>query len=234
MSDGINILAVDTSTSTLHIALSTPAGDEERMVRGGFQHSEDLLAEIMELLKRRGLSINDLGLLACTRGPGSFTSLRIAMSELKGFSLATGAPLVSVPTLKCIASAWALPGIPTLAVIDAKKRRYYLGLYKDGEALCEDIDGNVADIKETLAGLESLAVTGPDAEAFAVKLEEALPQLKLYIDPQPSRPLGLCLARLAQAQYEAIGADDIGQGLLYIRRSDAEEALLAKKAEKEE
>ena len=116
-----NILACDTSTSTLHIALKCEEGFEERMIAGGFQHSEDLLQEITYMLERRKLKVADLDLLVCTRGPGSFTSLRIAMATLKGFSLAKNIPLVSVPTLEAVAGAYMIPDVLTLAVLDKEK-----------------------------------------------------------------------------------------------------------------
>ena len=55
---------------------------------------------IDRILTSHGLGTGDLDLLVCTRGPGSFTSLRIAMATLKGIALAGGIPLVSVPTLQ--------------------------------------------------------------------------------------------------------------------------------------
>ncbi len=222
----MNILAVDTSTSTLHICLKTDNGLEERKVEGFMQHSEMLLSEIKELLRRQSVEMADLNLLVCTRGPGSFTSLRISMATLKGISLATGCPLVSVPTLKCLAKA-SSSTLPTLAVIDAKKKRYYLGLYDaDGAPLMEERDANAEDIVQYLNGIDTLFVTGPDAEVFAGKLKEAMPGICLKIDDTPIRALGELMVTEGIKQYEAIGADDIGQGPLYIRRSDAEEALL--------
>lgn len=226
-----NILAIDTSTSTLHIALQSARGLEERMLTGFAQPSEMLLHEIKELLGRQGLEMKDLELMVCTRGPGSFTSLRIAMSTMKGISLATGCPVVSVPTLKCIAIAAGGSGA-RLAVIDAKKKRYYLGLYnEEGKALTEDIDGNAEDLAEALNGISRLYVTGPDAAAFTEKLRIAC-KCELITDREPVRPLGSVMIREGIRQFESEGADDIGQGPVYIRRSDAEEALLQRLKEK--
>ncbi len=227
-----NILACDTSTSTLHLALVTEEGCEERMIKGGFQHSEDLLAEILSILKRRNLEIKDIDLLVCTRGPGSFTSLRISFATFKGFSSALGIPMVSVPTLEAIALAYSFPSVASLSVIDAKKKRYYLGLYKDGKKLCDDIDGNFENIQKVVEREERLIVTGPDAEAFSKQITSALPSLPLIVDTE-ERPLGLIIAKMGIKQFEETGSDDIGQGPVYIRRSDAEEALLAKKMESE-
>ena len=51
----MNILSADTSTDVLSIALSTDNSYEERLVKGRFSHSEDLLAEIESLLSRAGI-----------------------------------------------------------------------------------------------------------------------------------------------------------------------------------
>ena len=56
----MNILAADTSTQILSIALFTERTYEERLVDGNFSHSEDLLPEIEELLKRAGIELKDL------------------------------------------------------------------------------------------------------------------------------------------------------------------------------
>lgn len=222
----MNILAVDTSTSTLHICLKTESGLEERKIEGFMQHSEMLLSEIKDLLKRQGIEMKDLNLLVCTRGPGSFTSLRISMATLKGISLAVTCPLVSIPTLKCIAKA-AGSSLPTLAVIDAKKKRYYLGLYdSEGKALMEEMDANAVDLLPYIQGMDTLFITGPDAEVFRRKLEEVMPEINLIVDELPIRALGELMVIEGLKQFEAEGADDIGQGPVYIRRSDAEEALL--------
>ena len=52
----MNILSLDTSTDVLSIALKTENSYEERLINGNFSHSENLLGEIISLLKRAGLS----------------------------------------------------------------------------------------------------------------------------------------------------------------------------------
>ena len=229
----MKVLAVDTSTSVLHIALLCEDNLDVRMIKADGQHSEELLTEIKKILKDSNCKFDDLDLLVSTRGPGSFTSLRIGFSTLKGISLALDKPLVSVPTLKAISEAIPNTSDITISVIDAKKKRYYLGIYKDGKSLAE-IDGNAEDILHFLKDAKTVVVTGPDATAFANKLALILdPNITLTIDDQCYRPLGGVLIKLGIDQYNTIGEDDIGQGPVYIRRSDAEEALL-KKLEGEE
>ncbi|MBR1938397.1 MAG: tRNA (adenosine(37)-N6)-threonylcarbamoyltransferase complex dimerization subunit type 1 TsaB [Spirochaetales bacterium] len=226
----MNVLSVDTSTNVLHLALRSDNGFEERMLSLPMQHSERLLMEIKELAKRQSLTLKDLDLLVCTRGPGAFTSLRIGMSCLKGISVALDKPMVSVPTLKALSLASGASEDAILTVIDARKKRFYLGLYdREGNALMEDIDGNAENLVDRLSNFSSIYITGPDAKLFSTKLKPLLvDNQKLIVDNIDIRPLGLVLIDMGIKQYENKGADDIGQGPVYIRRSDAEEALLEK------
>ena len=224
----MNILSVDTSTQVLSIALKTATSYEERMVCGNFSHSEDLLAEIESLLGRAGLSLKDLDLLAVTKGPGSFTGLRVGMASLKGISSALGIPLVSVPTLLVIENAASLYQGAIISAIDAKKKRFYLRLSEKGRVIAEDRDGNAEDIISCLEGIPEVLVTGPDAEAFGEKLRAAGCKADVIIDRLAPRNLSGSLIGLALKKLEKTGPDDIGEGPVYIRRSDAEEALLQK------
>ncbi|MGN0906016.1 MAG: tRNA (adenosine(37)-N6)-threonylcarbamoyltransferase complex dimerization subunit type 1 TsaB, partial [Bullifex sp.] len=177
------------------------------------------------------LSFSDLDLLVATRGPGSFTSLRIGFATLKGISLSRDIPLVSVPTLRLIAEACPVFEGITVSVMDAKKKRYYLGAYSDGRTLCE-LDGNADDLLPYIKGYRPVTLTGIDANAFSMKLASVLDrEVNLNVDPQCYRPLGGVLIQMGIDQYQQVGADDIGQGPVYIRRSDAEEALLKKLSE---
>ena len=228
----MNILSLDTSTPVLSLSLRTSSSYEERKIIGNFSHSENLLGEIKSMTKRAGIELKDLELLICTKGPGSFTGLRVGMAGLKGISLASSAPLVSVPTLSVIdESVKSLWKGPVLSVIDAKKKKFYFRLTLGGEVLISDRDGNPSDIIETLKNLKNVLITGPDAALFASKLSSFAEDLDITVDPEAPRCLSFALEKLGREKFEKDGADDIGEGPVYIRRSDAEEMLLAKARE---
>ena len=226
----MNILVLDTSTSILSIALKTDEGYEERLIDGHFSHSEDLLPEIEALLSRACIDISDISLVIVAKGPGSFTGLRIGMASAKGIAAALSIPVVSVPTLSAIAAATSpYPG-PILSVIDAKRRKFYLSVTENGRTVVADRDGGVEDVMETLASSEiPVLITGPDAALFASRLPEGT---RHVLDPESPRNIAKALLRLGLEKLEKAGADDIGEGPVYIRRSDAEEALLRKMEEK--
>ncbi len=231
----MNILSVDTSTSVLSIALKTDSSYEERTVNGNFSPSENLMGEIKSLLSRAGLTLSDLDLLVCTKGPGSFTGLRIAMAMLKGINLSTDAPLVSVPTLTAVErTVERLWKGPVVSILDAKKKKYYYRISEDGQILIPDRDETVENIVEEVKKIAApVLLTGPDAEVFHKKALAAAPDVNLVPDPDTPRNLSRALMELGEEIYRIKGADDIGEGPVYIRRSDAEEMLERKTREAE-
>ena len=96
----MNILSLDTSTPVLSLSVRTNSSYEERKIIGNFSHSENLLGEIKSMTKRAGIELKDFELLICTKGPGSFTGLRVGMAGLKAYLLRPPLPLsLSLPSL---------------------------------------------------------------------------------------------------------------------------------------
>lgn len=213
----MNVLALDTSGSAFYAALKK--GEQyfdNSLTSNSMMHSERIIPVITELLDKAGISLKDIDLLVCTRGPGSFTGLRIAMSALKGISMGSGIPLVSVSTLEAWARAAGSVSGVKVAVIDAKKQRFYLSAFNE-ERLMPDTDGTIADLSFLEEGY---TVVGPDAKAFA----EAYPQVKMEVK-DVSSDFTRALIEFGIESFEKNGADHIGQGPVYLRKSDAEIAL---------
>ncbi len=226
----MNILSLDTSTDVLSIALKCDKSYEERLVWGNFSHSEDLLNEILSLLGRADLTLKDLDLLIASKGPGSFTGLRVGIASLKGIRAGSDAKLVTIPTLE--AMAYALKGLsehPVLPCIDARKGRFYFALYdSNGNELAEVKDSDVDRVEEDIQAYEKVIITGKDADLFLSKLTKEEVRNKFIIDRSCPRNISSALIELGLKKFEKDGEDDIGEGPLYVRRSDAEEALLKK------
>ena len=187
---------------------------------------EHLIVQLPQLLSDFKRSFKEMDLLVCTAGPGSFTGLRIAMSALKGISLAGKIPLVSIPTMDVLArTVGFFPGA-IVPVIDARKHRFYSTVFSGGKRQCPDLDCDGAEIGKLLEGEEMALVTGADAKAFATQISGYAG--KLVVDETRFRDVGPALVELGLAKFREKGGDDIGCGPTYVRKSDAEVALLAK------
>ena len=125
------LLAVDTSTAQVGLALYDGAQViGEYAWRSSQRHTVELAPAVFEMLKRCGLTMDDVRALGVALGPGSFTSLRVGLSLVKGFSLARDLPLIGISTLDILAAAQPLSKLPLLVAIQAGRSRLAAGWYK--------------------------------------------------------------------------------------------------------
>lgn len=223
----MNVLAIDTSSDILAVALKTDSGWAEASLDLGLKHAERLMDLVDFCLSRAGLRPADLDLVACAGGPGSFTGLRIGMSTAKGLSLALKKPWVSVPTLDCL--AWGLEHCPgaVLPVMDGKKGRFYTAFYSRGKRVSDYLDISLARIASLVDTYPETLITGPDAGLFE---ELAAERSGIQIDRRARMPAARALAVLAMEKFAKEGPSAPDEGPLYLRPSEAEEAASAAEA----
>ncbi len=130
----MKILAIDTACNLARVAL-TDDGHlcKEITVDDKRRHSVKLLPAIETLLQECGVTPKDLDLIAVTKGPGSFTGLRIGVVTAKTMAYALHIPLVGVNTLDAIAASFAGEEGIVCPLIDARNTRAYGGFYRKGE-----------------------------------------------------------------------------------------------------
>jgi tRNA threonylcarbamoyladenosine biosynthesis protein TsaB len=117
------ILALDTATSALAVAVADRAGDAraEVLVLDEPRAARRVLAAVAEALDEAGLGLADLEGIAVGIGPGSFTGVRIGIATAAALADAAGLPLAGVSTLDAL--AWLHPG--AAAVIDARRHEVF-------------------------------------------------------------------------------------------------------------
>lgn len=229
------ILAIDTTSGSTGVALA--AGGRvlaSSVVEKPYRHSENLFSRIEEVLKEAGMGKGDLTGIAVTRGPGSFTGLRVGLATAKGLAYGLGVPLAGVSSLLAQAEPELGPGKITAPLFDAKKNQIYAAAYdRDGRALVAEKAWNPEDFAMELTKLEGpVVLLGSGLKPFGALLAQRLgsqalfaPEEKWNIDPA-------AVARLGLAEFEAGRmADPSLVEPVYLRRSEAEEHALNKAAE---
>ena len=128
----MQILALDTSTEFLSLALSLNGGIFSRDIHAGQSHSKQILPVLRELLDEAKVSLNDLDGIAFGAGPGSFTGLRIACGVAQGLAFGSNLPVVEVSTLEALAQQSGEQKVITC--LDARMGEVYYAAYiKNGE-----------------------------------------------------------------------------------------------------
>src|SRR5215212_4893429 len=120
------LLAVDTSTAQVGLALydgSQVISEYAWRSTQSVHHTVELAPAIFELLRRCGLTMEDVHALGVALGPGSFTSLRVGLSLMKGLALSRHLPLIGIPTPDILAAAQPASRLPLVVAIQAGRRR---------------------------------------------------------------------------------------------------------------
>jgi tRNA threonylcarbamoyladenosine biosynthesis protein TsaB len=129
---GMQILAFDTSTAWLSVALFDGRDAIALRERAGSAASERILPLVADLLARGGTRLARLDGIAYGAGPGAFTGIRMACGVAQGLAFGSGLPVFGVPTLGAIAqSAWHVHGwTEVVACLDARMREVYVAAYR--------------------------------------------------------------------------------------------------------
>ena len=150
------ILNIETATTNCSVSI---AKDGETIVLKedndkSYSHAERLHVYIDSALKEVGITGVDLSAIAISKGPGSYTGLRIGVSTAKGLCFALDKPLISVPTLEALAYKVQLENGVIVSMLDARRMEVYSAIY----------DSNYNEIRTTEAQIL-------DENAFAENLQ---------------------------------------------------------------
>lgn len=138
------ILNIETATTNCSVSV---AQDGKLLLlkeynSAGYSHSEKLHIFIKEALEEASLSFAELNAVAVSKGPGSYTGLRIGVSAAKGLCYSLDIPLLSIPTLESMAykASWDGAGV-IIPVLDARRMEVYSQVF----------DHNFEELRETKA-----------------------------------------------------------------------------------
>lgn len=151
------ILGIDSATQSASCAI---LNDDVLLGEISFnykkQHSVILMKMIDTLLKNTGLDINSIDGVVCSKGPGSFTGLRIGMATAKGLCQGTNKPLISVSSLDGLSNKLAYTDGIICPMLDALRDNVYSALYKfENNELKKISDYMVINIDELINILNS-------------------------------------------------------------------------------
>jgi tRNA threonylcarbamoyladenosine biosynthesis protein TsaB len=143
------ILNIETATSVCSVCLS----DNEKIIaykelNEGFTHAENLHVFVRDVLKESGHTIHELEAIAVSKGPGSYTGLRIGVSAAKGLSYALNIPLIGVDTLQIMTSAVVdktEKGPVYCPMIDARRMEVYTAVYDSNLNTMVPVNALIAD-----------------------------------------------------------------------------------------
>lgn len=218
------VIAIETSGNIGSVAVSRDAEPvDERLFEKGLRHGTDLIPSIDEVFSKHALDRADVGLIAMSTGPGSYTGLRVGIAAAKGLSFALDAALVGVPAPDAMVrnlppegEAWVL--------IDARREHLYLSEYRAKNGHWRNAsDHRVLPIAEVASHLrEDVTLLGDGVPVLRKSLDD---KSKLRTAPEDAWiPRAQFIAHLGFQRWQAEHVDErLTVEPLYLRLSEAEE-----------
>lgn len=221
----MRLLAIDTATEALSVALLTEHGVifESREIGRG--HAQEILKMIDRILAEGGVTLADLSGIAAGVGPGSFTGVRVSVAVAQGLALGAELPVVAITSLETLAvEALGRGAQRVLACLDARMGEVYWSAFETRtqgilEALTAPSVGAPGSV--WLDGVEARgggAVRGIGRGFSAYPELMRLPGVSVDAEDARALPQARHMAPLAAARLAAGGGiDPAGLEPLYVR-----------------
>lgn len=174
-------------------------------------HGGKLTPSVDAALDLADLARPDLELIAISRGPGSFTGLRIGLAFAKGLARALDVPLVGVPTLEAYADRGRFWPGPVWVLVPDRRDSVYCAGYERGRLLQSPTVCQVEDVPAERASADDARPTllmGPGADVHRDALQRALPDAEIA-GAALARPSGATVAQLGRESYAHGRTDEL-------------------------
>ena len=201
----------------------------ESYLNVGLTHSETLMTLVDSALKNADLTVNDIDAFAVSKGPGSFTGIRIGISAVKGMCFDSEKPVYGVSTLESMAYGALTPDVIICPVMDARCMQVYnaLFVYENSELkrLCDDRALKLNELFEEIKNTDKKILLIGDGSEITKKYFDSQNFTNYYIFPEIFKFQRACgVAFAAFVRYNMGDKGETGDSLQpsYLRLPQAE------------
>lgn len=208
----MKILALSTSSNICSVALlENEKCIQELNICNEKTHSEKLMPLIDELLNNNNITLDDIGLIACDNGPGSFTGIRIGVSTVKALAEVKQIPIVPCSSLEGL--AFNVTGFDYIcSLIDARNNQVYCAIYdKNYTQISDYFADDINNLLSFFDKYENLGFVGDGTKYVNISAN--------FDNTIHSSNIGICGYR-KYMQGLSITPDSLN--VLYLRKSQAE------------
>ena len=202
------ILCLETSTTNCSVSISVDGKTIEIQEDNNnkYSHAEKLHLFIDEVLTKSGILKSSLQAIAVSKGPGSYTGLRIGVSAAKGLCFALGIPLISIPTLEALSCQVIIDNGVIIPMLDARRLEVYSAVFSSENNQIRETKAEVLDENSFLDFLETSKVhfIGDGVEKFKSICKH---KNAIYIDGK--LPSANQMGALAEIKYKKSDIEDV-------------------------
>ena len=206
----------------------------------GRTHSENLMPMIDSAFKKTNFSLNDIDLIVCDKGPGSFTGIRIGIATVKAFVDSKNIDFVGIDSLLSLAYNVKkvygdnFSGL-VCSIIDCKNKNCYFALYEFKGGVCSNVINPTADTVEhsleLLKDYSNILFVGDGALIYSDLISNSF-DICHFIDDNSANELNSVSLAMAGYDYFSKNGSDKDLLPLYLRKPQAQRQLEEKLANK--
>lgn len=142
------ILNIETATKNCSVSIAEKGEvlSLTELNEGSFSHAEKLHSFILDVLKKSHKTMQDLDAIAVSKGPGSYTGLRIGVSAAKGLCFALDIPLIAISTLSLLIHAISKKEYDYyIPLLDARRMEVYSAVYNSANEQIRETKAEIID-----------------------------------------------------------------------------------------
>lgn len=218
----MKILAIDTSSEICSTAILEDDNlIDENNLNNGKTHSENLMPLIQEMFSGNKLKVEDIDLIVCSVGPGSFTGIRIGVSSIKPMAEVLNIPVASVTSLETLARSIEKKDVTIVSLIDARNSQVYCGIFDENYDKKEEyIADHIKVVIEKMKKYNNIVCVGDGALLHKDILKQEIVNINFS---EHNKQSALNLGRIG---YKKFLSDDLYTAdtvmPIYLRKSQAE------------
>ncbi|KNF09622.1 tRNA threonylcarbamoyladenosine biosynthesis protein TsaB [Gottschalkia purinilytica] len=234
----MKVLAIDTSSTVATVAIM----DDEKLIgeytiNDKMTHSQKLMPIIRDIMKASDLNIDEIDVFGVSKGPGSFTGLRIGIATIKSLAHSVEKDVVGISTLDALAFNIPFSNGIIVPIMDARRERVFTGIYKWESGGLHIIRENmVIEVDELMKILkerpENIIFNGDGTLVYKDKIIKELGDKSIFAPKHANMARASSIAELTMAQAKE-GKTESYLTLVpnYLRESQAQRELDKKNCE---
>ncbi|WP_456378645.1 tRNA (adenosine(37)-N6)-threonylcarbamoyltransferase complex dimerization subunit type 1 TsaB [Lutibacter sp.] len=139
------IVNIETATKNCSVSIANNGQTIalKELNSGEYSHAEKLHEFIKQVVKEAGIQLTDLKAVAVSKGPGSYTGLRIGVSAAKGLCFALDIPLISVNTLQALALSISITDGLVIPLLDARRMEVYSSVFNSKNKTIREVKAEI-------------------------------------------------------------------------------------------
>jgi len=217
----MKVLAIDTSQKVCSVAVVEDGKTLKEMhTSSEKEHSQTLMPMIKDLLESLKITLDDINLLACSKGPGSFTGIRIGVSSIKPIAEVLNVKVASVTSLETLAKN-VTDAQTIVSLIDARNNQVYCGIFDKNHELKENyIADDINAVIDVLKKYKNIICVGNGAILHKELLKQKIENIEFIENNEQSAK------NVGKIGYRKFLADNLCTAdtivPIYLRKSQAE------------